>query len=61
MTNEGPRYDHAARTAAAIVNLHGTSDDPPAVKFAKILFLILSAMDEAERELSEMRHIVSRN
>jgi hypothetical protein len=59
--NEGPRYNHAAKTAATIINLHSTSDDPPAVKFAKILFLILEAMEEAERESSEMRLIVSRN
>lgn len=59
--NEGPRYNHAAKTTATIINLHSTSDDPPAVKYAKILYLILDAMYEAERELAEMRLIVSRN
>jgi hypothetical protein len=55
MLNEGPRYHHAAKTAAAIINLHATRDEPPAVRFATILFLILEAMDAAERELAEMR------
>lgn len=55
MLDEGPRYNHAAKTASAIVNLPATRDEPPAVRFAKILFLILEAMDEAERELAEMR------
>jgi len=61
MSNEGPRYARAAETAATIINLHVKSDDEPAVRFAKILHLILDAMYEAERELAEMRDIVSMN
>jgi len=61
MLDEGPRYNHAAKTAEAIVNLHRTSDDPPAVRFAKILFLILDAMYEAERELAENRQASPRS
>jgi hypothetical protein len=61
MTNEGPRYTHSARIAATIMNLQLHSDDTPVIKFGKILFLILEGMDEAERELAEMRSIVSRN
>jgi len=61
MTNEGPRYARAAEAAATIINLHIHSDDPPALKFGKILFCILDAMYEAEHDLAEMRHIISRN
>ena len=61
MTNEGPKYQHAAACAATIINLHINSDDAPAIKYGKILFLILESMYEAERELAEMRQIVSRN
>jgi hypothetical protein len=61
MSDNGPRYDHAAKVAATIINLPVNSDDQAAIKYGKILFLVLDAMYEAERELAEMRHIVSRN
>ncbi len=61
VSNNGPRYDHAAKVAAMIINLHVNSDDQAAIRFGKILFLVLDAMYEAERELAEMRHIISRN
>ena len=59
--NEGPRYNHAAKASADIINLYLNSDDPAPVKFAKILYRIKDAMDKAESELAEMRDIVSRN
>lgn len=60
MNENGPRYDHAARAAAEWLNLHDPSECK-AQQFGRLLFLILSAMYEAERELAEMRHIISRN
>jgi hypothetical protein len=53
MNGNGPRYDWAARVAAEIINLHVGSDDPKAVLFGKILFLILEAMYAAEEELQQ--------
>jgi hypothetical protein len=61
MTNEGPRYNHSAKAASDIYNLYIHSDDQPAVKYGNILFRILQAMNDAERELAELRSIVSRN
>jgi hypothetical protein len=61
MTNEGPRYHHSAKAAADIINLHTNSDEPPALRYSKILYRVLQAMNDAERELAELRSIVSRN
>ncbi len=56
--NEGPRYSRAAETTATIINLHVQSDDPPAIKYAKILYLVLDAMYEAEREIAQMQDVI---
>jgi hypothetical protein len=61
MTNEGPRYDHSAKAASDISNVYIHSDDPPAITYGNILYRILQAMNDAERELAELRRIVSRN
>jgi hypothetical protein len=61
MMDEGPRYNESAKAAADIVNLYMNSNDPPAVKFAKILYRIKDAMDDAEREMAQFRMFVSRN
>ena len=55
MLNEGPRYNHAARVAAEWLNVHNP-DEGTARQFGRLLFLILSAMEDADRELAAMRH-----
>jgi hypothetical protein len=61
MTGEGPRYEHSAAAAQDIVNLYMSNNDPPAIRFAKILYRIKDAMDEAFRETAEHRNFISRN
>jgi hypothetical protein len=54
LCGEGPRYYHAAGSATQIVNL--LDEDYPGGKaqlYARVLFLILYAMYEAEEELKE--------
>jgi hypothetical protein len=60
MTENGPRYDHAARASAEIVNLLNLSE-PKAVQFSRVLFLILHAMYEAESELNGRLYVPSEN
>jgi hypothetical protein len=55
LTGEGPRYDRAAEAAAEIVNLHLGCAEPRAVLFARVLFCILHAMDEAGRQIDAAR------
>jgi hypothetical protein len=61
LSENGPRYDWSARVAAEIINLHLHSDDPPAVIFSKLLFLVLEAMYKAEEEISGIRYEPSEN
>jgi hypothetical protein len=61
MTDEGPRYNQSAKAAQDIMNLYLNNADSPAIRYAKILYRIKEAMEEAERELAEMRLIISRN
>lgn len=56
MSDNGPRYDWSAAAAAEILNLHFGKDEPKAVLFGKILFVILDAMYKAEEELSGIRY-----
>lgn len=62
MIEEGPRYHHAAESAAQIVNL--LAGDYPGGKaqlFSRILFLVLECMYAAEDELNESRLTPSEN
>jgi hypothetical protein len=59
--DNGPRYDWAAAAAAQIVNLHVGSDQPKAVIFGQILFIVLDAIYAAEREVNAGRFEPSRN
>jgi hypothetical protein len=54
LCGEGPRYYHAANSAAQIVNLLG-GDYPggTAQLYSRVLFLILYAMCEAEEEVKQ--------
>ncbi len=56
----GPRFDHSAAAAAQIVNLL-SADMPKAELFAKVLFLILHSMYEADGELNGIRYLPSDN
>jgi hypothetical protein len=48
----GPRYDHSAAAAAEIINFHFDPSQPKAIRFGRILFTILEAMNRAESELA---------
>lgn len=61
MIGNGPRYDWSAAAAAEILNLHIGKDDPKAVLFGKILFIILNSMEKAEEEISGIRYLPSDN
>ena len=61
MKNDGPRYDHAAAAAAQIVNLHLGTDQPKAVVYGKILYIVLASIYAAEREVNDQRIEPSRN
>jgi hypothetical protein len=61
MSENGPRYDNAARAAAEILNLHWGTDQPKATIFSKLLFTILQAMYQAEAELNGMIYEPSEN
>jgi hypothetical protein len=61
MIDEGARYNHSLRAAMHIQNVIMNSKDDPASKFARTVYTILQAMDDAEAELAELRLIVSRN
>jgi hypothetical protein len=54
------RYEHSAAVTAHIVNLL-SADMPKAELFGKILFLIRSAMIDAQAELDGVRFIPSEN
>jgi hypothetical protein len=60
-SGNGPRYDWAAKVSAEIINCHLDSKESKVVLFGKILFIILSAMDRAEEELSWQRLEPSEN
>ena len=57
----GPRYDHAANVTAEILDLHSDPDTPKHLRFARILFAILAAMEQAEQEFSKKRWEPSQN
>ena len=61
MSNNGPRYDWAARVTAEVVNLHVGSDAPKHVLYSRILFLILDAMYAADAEFDKRRFEPSDN
>lgn len=61
LSDEGPRYQHSVRAALDIMNLLMNRDNSHAIVLSKIIYRIKDAMDEAERERSEMRVIISRN
>ena len=50
----GPRYDHSAAAAAEILNLDPSQ--PKAIRFGRILFTILEAMNRADEELRGNEH-----
>ena len=60
LEGESPRYRRAAEAAAEIVNLHVDADVAPAVRFSRILFTILAAMDLAAAD-RQRRHTPSDN
>ncbi len=51
----GARYDHSAAAALEIINQHCDPSQPKAIRFGRILFTILEAMNRAEDELSGIR------
>jgi hypothetical protein len=59
--SDGPNYHQAAAAAAQIVNLHLGTDQPKAVVYGKILFIVLESIYAAERELNDQRIEPSRN
>ena len=52
----GSRYDHSAAAAAEILDLHCDPSQPKAIRFGRILFTILEAMNRAEQELKGVEH-----
>jgi hypothetical protein len=60
LSNNGPRYEHAAKAAAEWLNLHDPSECK-AQQFGRLLFLILSAIYAAEEEISGIRYEPSEN
>jgi hypothetical protein len=61
LSDEGPRYRHSVKAALDIMNLLTNRDTSHAIVLSKIIYRIKDAMDEAERELADMRVIISRN
>jgi hypothetical protein len=56
-----PRYKQAAKVTAKIMNHHLGKDEPTAIQFGKILFLIKQAMEAAEEEMTQIRLAPSEN
>ncbi len=61
MHGEGPRFEQSAHAARDIVNLYIKQSENSVVLYSKILYRILDAIYAAEREMAELREVVSRN